>query len=203
MLMTFTNEQDGWVAVGNVVVSKTMASLYYTHTAGTAWKAAHLPIPQGYKSGFETIEYKPVFTRNTGIELVQYYKGGTNNELVSYRTADTGRSWAIGTNISLTQNDDRVRQSFLNTQDGWIIGSSGTPFERTTNGGKSWTTIQAAGSLKLSLQQGFHVKQLNMVTSKTGWVLLNKENSINGHIQTKILKTTDGGNDWAVQTNSH
>ncbi|QSO46715.1 WD40/YVTN/BNR-like repeat-containing protein [Alicyclobacillus mengziensis] len=203
MPMTFTNAQDGWVAVGNVVVSKTMASLYYTHTAGTAWKAAHLPIPQGYESGFETIEYKPVFTGNTGTELVQYYKGGTNNQLVSYRTANTGRSWAIGTNISLSQNDDRVRQSFLNAQDGWIIGSSGTPFEQTTNGGKSWTTIQAAGSLKPLLQQGFDVKQLNMVTSKTGWVLLNKENSINGHIQTKILKTTDGGNDWVVQTNSH
>lgn len=200
MPMSFTNTRDGWVAVGNVVM-KTMASLYYTHTAGTEWGAIHLPIPKEYQNGFMTTECKPVFSGSAGTELIQYFQEG-KNRLVSYRTTNTGKSWAIGSIVSLSQNDDHVRQSFLNAQDGWIIGSTGTPFAQTTNGGMSWSTIQNTSRLKTLFSSGFRVKQLDMVTQKTGWILLKYVNSQNGQIRTKILKTSNDGYSWVVQNNT-
>lgn len=202
MPMTFTNAQDGWVALGNVVVTRTMASLYYTHTAGAEWKAIHLPIPKEYQNGFMTTEYAPVFTDNVGTALVQYYHEGTNR-VVSYVTTNTGKSWVIGSNVALGENDNRVRQSFLNAQDGWIIGNTGTTFKRTTNGGKSWLAVQTNTSLKPLWQQGFTVQQLDMVNQTTGWILLEQINSQNGQIRTAILKTTNGGHSWVVQNNTN
>ncbi|QQE77418.1 hypothetical protein [Alicyclobacillus sp. SO9] len=199
MPMTFTNAVDGWVAVGNVVRTKTMASLYHTNTVGRVWSPVHLPVPKGDKEGFVTTGYKPVFSGKTGTELFQFYHAGENN-IVSYRTSNYGSRWNIESVLSLQHQDARIRESYLNADEVWIIGSSGTPFERTEDGGRSWSRVAVTGSIEKLLHSGFTVKKLEMVTRVTGWMLLNYMNPQNGRIHTSVLKTTDGGTTWSVQT---
>lgn len=196
MPMVFTSAQDGWVAVGNLVQTQTsLAIVYHTTTAGRKWFPVRLPVPKSYRRGFATLEYQPAFSGNAGTVLVQYL-GDNFSQAVSYQTTDGGRTWTAETPVSLGKQDNTIIQSFLNPESGWIIGSTGTAFERTQNGGRSWSAIRITGSLETLLHNGYSIKRLDMVTPRVGWMMVENENGMTSEVITRILKTTDGGRIW-------
>jgi photosystem II stability/assembly factor-like uncharacterized protein len=90
------------------------------------------------------------------------------------------QSWV--NQVSGTTN--ALRQvSFINTNEGWAVGSSGTLL-KTTNGGSTWTAKTFVNS---SLLIGCY-----FFDSSTGWVVGDDG----------AYKTTDGGNTWTHVTGS-
>ncbi|MBI2849211.1 MAG: DUF11 domain-containing protein [Chloroflexi bacterium] len=71
---------------------------------------------------------------------------------------------------------------FVDAQNGWAVGESGTII-KTTNGGSTWI-IEFSGS-----EQG--LSSVFFVDSRTGWAVGNGG---------AILKTSDGGASWSAQT---
>jgi len=69
----------------------------------------------------------------------------------------------------------------------WASGSKGT-FVLTTDAGKSWHVGQVAGAGKLDF------RDVEALDGKTAWLL-----SIGEGSDSRIYKTTDGGNRWALQ----
>lgn len=196
MPMVFTSARDGWVAIGDVVQTQTsLAVLYHTTTAGKKWFPVRLSVPNPYRHGFATMEYQPVFSQNTGTVLVQYL-GNNLSFVVGYQTTDGGKTWAAGTPVSFGKQDNTVVQSFINPRIGWVIGNSGSAFERTQNGGRSWSAIRITGFLATLLRNGYSIKRLDMVTPKMGWMMVENENGMTSGVITRILRTTDGGRIW-------
>jgi photosystem II stability/assembly factor-like uncharacterized protein len=72
--------------------------------------------------------------------------------------------------------------NFIDSQTGWVVGTSGTIL-KTTDGGNSWQSLSSGVTSALA---GIH-----FLNSNLGWVV--------GDLG-KILKTTDGGNTWSTQS---
>ncbi|QSO46222.1 WD40/YVTN/BNR-like repeat-containing protein [Alicyclobacillus mengziensis] len=198
MPMVFTNTKDGWVAVGNVVQTQTsQATLYHTQTAGENWYPVHLPVPKVLAHDFATVEYLPVFSRSEGTVLIQYQ--GKSNQVLTYHTTDSGKTWNTGTPLPLGKQNYTVRQSFLSPEEGWIIGRTGSALEYTINAGESWQRIPTTGLLKSLIERGYTVEDLDMVTTSIGWVMLKRISEADSKITTKVLETTDGGQAWKEQ----
>jgi photosystem II stability/assembly factor-like uncharacterized protein len=69
--------------------------------------------------------------------------------------------------------------NFINTNMGYVCGNSGF-FAVTTNGGVSW--------VNKSINSGYMLREVFFVSSSEGWL-----------VGPGILKTTNGGNNWAPQ----
>lgn len=193
MPMTFTNAKDGWAAVGNFVATQnSLATLYHTTTAGRRWYPVQLPVPKPLKHGFATIEYQPVFSGQIGTVLIEYE--ARTNHLVAYHTVNGGKSWSVGSILTFRQSTFQMSESFVNPQIGWVIGQDGTDDEVTRDHGVTWSHIPVRGALRKYLTSHYQVDQLNMVSEKSGWMLLRKGTGV-----TKLLKTSDGGVTWVAQ----
>ena len=195
MPIDFTSAQDGWAAVGNIETQNSTATLYHTSTSGREWYPIRLPVPHAYQNNYVTVEYPPMFQGTAGTVLVQF-SAGSNDDIVSYHTSNGSKSWTMRSSLTLAEYDNQV--FFLNPRVGWIISASGSPMERTVNGGKSWSKIPMAGALKQAVQDGFTVSQLAMATVTAGWMLLNRDNPVTGVPASKLLQTTDGGHTWTT-----
>jgi photosystem II stability/assembly factor-like uncharacterized protein len=90
--------------------------------------------------------------------------------------------------------------SFVNPHRGWIVGTNGVPFARTTTGGQSWRTIPLPRPLKALLAHHYAIQQLDMVTPHVGWIMLQRPVGENGGVITRFFKTTDGGLTWSNQS---
>jgi photosystem II stability/assembly factor-like uncharacterized protein len=89
--------------------------------------------------------------------------------------------------------------SFIDAADGWIVGGTGVCL-RTTDGGKSWTTLE--------MNAGANFRTVQFSADGTGWITGDGEpNSIppRGHVEftlpmvsATLYRTTDGGANWSV-----
>jgi PKD repeat protein len=196
----FINKQHGW-AVGDKGV------VLHTANSGKTWDEQE---------------------SNTGnwllsVHFIDFSKGwavGDFGRIIN--TTDGGRSWKI-------QNSEGYKTSlngvcFTDESYGWATGSSG--LIRTTNGGNSWYSEESStftgnkgvyfvnpsvgwaygtnGAILQSLDSGKTWKAQNTGSKSTinavyfknsseGWILQKDE--------PKILKTTNGGNDWIAISN--
>ena len=79
---------------------------------------------------------------------------------------------------------------FINSNTGWISGDSGF-IARTDNGGENWT-VQTT-NLTEQIQNFFFINE------RHGWALAWEVSpDSNEYYGTKILKTTNGGNNWTI-----
>ena len=78
---------------------------------------------------------------------------------------------------------------FIDTQTGWVVGTSGT-IRKTTDGGLTWQA-QSSGTT-------FELHDVHFVNSQTGWTVGASISSSNP--QAPILKTIDGGTTWISQS---
>lgn len=198
--MTFISPHDGWVAAGSVFATATpQATLYHTVTGGARWLPAPLPMPSGYRHR-GTRAYPPVFSGTDGSILIQFLGGTTAHAhaVVTERSADGGKTWSVGTPLAVP-GQGNVVASFPTPNHGWVIGAQGAPFAETTNAGQSWQTILIARPLKTAIAHHYAIQQLDMVTSKIGWIMLQRPVGENGATITKFFKTTNGGQTWSAE----
>jgi photosystem II stability/assembly factor-like uncharacterized protein len=87
---------------------------------------------------------------------------------------------------------DLNKLSFIDNDRGWVAGDSGTIL-MTSNGGASWTTQTCPVT--------FDVIDIDMIDAQRGWALAQQwPNDTSFVYGTTILRTTDGGAVWAVQS---
>ena len=218
MPIIFTSPQQGWVAVGSYGPNDPQPTVYETITGGKRWLPHHLPVPPAFrKKNFSSQAYSPVFSGPDGTVLIQFVGSTTakDNTVVAERTTDGGHTWRAEPPLAApSQSWGDVVPSFINPNEGWVIGTNGAPFAQTTNGGQSWSRIPLTQSLKallayrypnrqLNIVEHYRIKQLAMVTPKVGWMMLQRgrPGSLNGGTITKFFKTTDGGRTWTAQRN--
>lgn len=193
MPMVFTSPREGWVAVGNVVMTQTsQATLYRTTTEGKAWYPIHLPVPKPLQHGYATVGFQPVFSHYDGTVIFQYM--GARNKIESYRTTNGGKTWTANTPL-LFGKYQPVILYFLNPEIGWVVGSSGL-MECTENGGQSWSDMRISGDLPGMLHNGYTIQKLDVVSPTVGWMMVEDENGMTSGVTTRILKTNDGGQTW-------
>jgi photosystem II stability/assembly factor-like uncharacterized protein len=138
------------------------------------------------------------------------------------RTSDGGQTWSNQVR-GITGNLSSVH--FIDSHDGWAVGDSGAMF-RTTNAGLDWTLqltgttanltsiefasenfgwVAGKGVILHSIDRGLSwnaqtskpnvsYRSLCFVDSSYGWVV--EDSSFTA----RILKTTDGGTHWSVQS---
>jgi photosystem II stability/assembly factor-like uncharacterized protein len=82
---------------------------------------------------------------------------------------------------------------FINQNTGWAVGDNGT-IVKTTNGGFSWYNQSSGTSLVL--------RKVQFINSNSGWIVGGNFNSSPNpfcEFSSVRLKTTNGGQNWAVQ----
>ena len=142
MPMTFPGPRTGWAAVGEGIPHGAgPASLYQTTTAGHTWDPVPLPVPHALRQGYATLGYPPIFRHHTGTVVVQY-DGSSSNTLVGYHSTNGGQTWSAGATLSLNPAATTLVTSFVNPDTGWVIGSAGSVWAQTQNGGQTWQTSQ-------------------------------------------------------------
>ncbi|MDD5569611.1 MAG: C10 family peptidase [Bacteroidales bacterium] len=93
--------------------------------------------------------------------------------------------------------------SIVDAQTVWALAYNGADptstcfdFLRTTNGGTTWGTGTIPSA---SFPPGFDAAYLNAISDQIAWVAVNPGASTGGY----VLKTTDGGANWATQTTAN
>jgi len=195
MPMTFTSANDGFAAVGNYVVTETLASIYHTTTAGRRWSTLRLPLSAFLRRhAYTTTEFAPIFAGPRGSVLVQF-QGGTHGEVIDYQTTDGGQQWNMSTPFALQPSAYQVATSAISPRDAWVIGIDGGSFGRTQNGGQSWSNLPISGHLQAVFDGGYQVVSFNMISPTRGWMLVESGNQKSF----ALLRTRNGGSSWGIQ----
>ena len=136
-----------------------------TTNGGTTWTGTVCSIP--YRQTNSTLYDAHFFNMNTGI-AAGYYR--------VFRTTDAGASWDTCNGLGATYTYYKL--SFINSNTGFVTGSSGRVY-KTTNAGVDWTALTAAGTgTKYSCY---------FIDANTGFV---------GESSADIWRTTNGGANW-------
>ncbi len=195
----FRDPATGWM-VGNLGENGSSPGIIYrTQDGGRTWREQVLKPPPGYpKSAIDVGDPLVFFSGKEGMLTVTYWpEPQSPNETLLYFTRDGGQTWQSRPPLKPWGIVD-----FLNANEGWHwsweptdnpAASSITPVKErlyhTTDGGKTWASIEPDQNLKHFLDQGLNISQLDFINSRTGWALLSSS---------KLLQTTDGGDSWTA-----
>ncbi len=157
----FVSPLTGW-AVGETGLIKA------TTDGGTTWTTQ--------TSGVTTTLNALCFTSATEGWITGNGTGTSNTVL---HTADAGVTWQPQTAPAGSYYDI----SFINSNEGWIIGPYGA-FANTTDGGTTWTDI--------AFNYSFQAWGVQFVSSTKGWMQVGSATNQNNSIKT----TNDGGISW-------
>ncbi len=173
----FANQSKGWT-VG------TGGTILYTTDGGINWTSQN--------SGTSRQLSKVYFLN----ESTGWVVGGWNNDGPDYlvlKTTDGGQNWINQSFTGPGYSTESVY--FINAQTG-LIGCRDNMLNpkifKTTNGGTNWvsTTIPALGS-------NLGILSIKFGTENKGWAATTSINNTG-----PVLYTSDGGNNWVVQTNT-
>jgi photosystem II stability/assembly factor-like uncharacterized protein len=109
------------------------------------------------------------------------------NNGILYKTTNSGSSWS-----ELTTNTDKdlAKVSFVDVNNGWMGTVDGSVF-KTTDGGLTWVEFSYAAAVPTV---AFSILDLmKFFDANTGFIIAGKLRSI------YLLKTTNGGETWAVK----
>ena len=212
----FLNPSIGW-ALGDGTILRTT-------NGGTTWTRVRAPSP-GLIYAFTSVDantgwavggaptYYPsdagtiLKTTDGGISWTKQ-SSGTSNALyaVTFLNASTG--WAVGAGGTMLKTtnggaswssqssgttSDLKSAFFLDANTGWIVGNGGMAL-KTTNGGSTWSSL-SSGTTK-------DLRSVTFTDANTGWAVggdyyWSGSTAINTSL---ILKTTNGGSSWSVQS---
>jgi photosystem II stability/assembly factor-like uncharacterized protein len=142
--------------------------------------------------GFKAIHFINAFTG--------FIVGGRFDDINAGRILKTTNA-GVGTNgLTFTNYDDNGITtigtfraiSFINTNTGWITAtnsSNNTTLVKTTNMGENWNIVGTTIT-------GIFINDIKFINAQTGFACGGGANGGGA----KILKTTNGGQSWAVQT---
>lgn len=155
--MYFRNYNDG-------IICGDGGTIFRTTNGGNTWFEVIVPL------GFQAAGFDMLSVVDTSIV---FCIGQTNNKL--YRSLDFGLTWD---SVSRAPHiDDTYAIYFVNSDTGWIGGTSGFML-KTTNGGENWFMQNMS-----QFNQGF-IHWIHFVNDTTGWAV---------GAATKILFTNTGG----------
>ena len=155
----FIDENTGWIVGLSGIILKTT-------DGGTNWNSQY--------SGTSAALRDVCFTDAMNGTAV-----GDNNTII--RTSNGGSSW-VAQSSGITANYF-WGVFFIDTNNGWIVGSNGGSILKTTNGGIDWTSG--------SYGSGYDLTGVSFADINNGIV-------VGGGGQ--IFRTTNGGIDWTLQT---
>ncbi|MGE5577314.1 MAG: WD40/YVTN/BNR-like repeat-containing protein [Syntrophothermus sp.] len=202
---SFRDSITGWICGQQGAAFSPDHPLYMTTDGGRTWRPQDLPLPAGRTNGKLDVnappEFYPAGGRN-GVLPVLFIPGSyktSDYATLFYTTGDGGRAWQARGSLPGTGP-----ASFQSAVNWWAWrddpGASGLAapvrgtLYHTNDGGGSWTAIAPGGDLARALEKGEKVQQLDFVTEKTGWLLLETV----GGKGTELLQTTDGGTTWQL-----
>jgi photosystem II stability/assembly factor-like uncharacterized protein len=121
---------------------------------------------------------------------------GTTEGLRSVHFVDAQVGWAVGVKGCLKTTDggeNWISQTggsyesvhFVDAMNGWVVGFNS--IRKTTDGGATWTTKMT----------GRHFTDVYFIDAQVGWVTSRGQG---GDPSQTILRTTDGGENWASST---
>jgi len=145
-------------------------------------------------------------TTNAGVDWIEQISG-TTTYLKSVEFVDENNGWAVGeSGLILKTTDGGLNWSpqnsgteeilncvfFYNTNIGWASGCGGVVL-KTSDGGANWT-FQV-------IDASFVFSSVHFIDQSTGWVVGRVLGTIyKSEDSAIILKTTNGGQDWVVQS---
>jgi photosystem II stability/assembly factor-like uncharacterized protein len=199
----FSDANTGWMVADNGRIFTTTNggaywNLAYSQSRADLWSVTFTDPQTGYAAADDGTVLKTTDSGNLWypqIALDQYHQGYLSSVFFS----DANAGWAVGREILHTTDGGEhwrgqrfvVDQShpsssltnvfFVNTRNGWTLGSQGTILN-TTNGGENWNP-QVSGTDE-------NLWSVIFADDQRGWVV-----GDNG----TILHSTDGGANWTPQ----
>ena len=164
----FLNENEGWAAGGVDFQISTTAPEIVTHTTdgGSTWNTI---LSESGGGGL------------TDVYFIDSDTGWAAGSSRIWRTNNGGMDWEQTGTVSA--ND----LSFINNQEGWQCGLSGT-IRHTTNGGETWDAQYAPSNAD-------YLYSIEFVDNQLGWCTGYNWQNHTGI----ILHTLNGGTDWYYQ----
>jgi photosystem II stability/assembly factor-like uncharacterized protein len=174
--LSFVSATTGWVTGADP--QNNALWCYKTQDGGATWKQQALPVPAGISGAQFTLNPPTFFDGRRGVMSAGYTASGALG-VVFYVTQNGGQSWTVSSptpgSASVTNQLDTLH---LWATDGSLLFAS-------RDGGQHWETMIARDNFK-------NVSTLNFVSLQVGFALSVKDGSA------YVLKTTDGGQTWAV-----
>lgn len=203
---SFRDASSGWLSGQLGAGFAPDHPLYMTGDGGRTWRPQDIPLPADRTSG-KLDAGPPRFFPAGGqdgvlpvVFVLESYKTSDYATLF-YTTGDGGRTWQVRSSLPGTGP-----ASYLTASNWWawreetdaagLAAPARGQLYRTTDGGKNWATLAPTGDLARALEKGEKVRQLDFVTEKTGWLLLETADGRG----TELLMTTDGGASWRLKT---
>jgi photosystem II stability/assembly factor-like uncharacterized protein len=184
----FVSRLDGWL--GRCDESRNGA--FVTTDGGRRWRRAAITVRDGrydlpWLHGQQGVEATTVGTRPVGT-------AGRMRAVVFSVTHDAGRVWTPRSTrptaaCSLdSYNTNLWPASVVNGRVWWIVAGRDQPtVQRTTNGGRTWTTTAAHGLPTRPCS----VLSVSAAGANAAWALVSRN-----HIGTALYRTADGGRHW-------
>jgi len=200
------SKTDGWAVTES---GGRMPHVWRTKDGGFTWVDTALPaLP-----GSPVFDHKDYFLDGAHAWITEILGGapGTSSySIVTFRTADGGKTWQHGSPLVRPTSPADTTQFFLDASSGWLVTnvSRGLVGEwpdvyATTDGALHWTLVASKagqGMGPTDLSPGY--AQPTFVTPSTGWLTIglfraSTNSSFLAHGM--VLVTHDGGQTWQVQ----
>ncbi|MGH7980795.1 MAG: hypothetical protein ACREE6_15565, partial [Limisphaerales bacterium] len=199
--IAFQDMTNGWL-LGQMTTT-TRPFLFFTRDGGVNWQEQKFELPQSLHDGSIVPQKLPEFFGRDGIVETSFVPSdgeATNDYAIFYKTRDSGETWQPATPVKSIGV-----YSFISSKNGWdwcpqlhdsnsTAPARGTLY-RTVDGAERWTAVNMKESLENYLTRGQSIIQLDFVDDAYGWAIAQDWRN-----QTQLLKTTDGGETWTMET---
>ena len=218
----FVSSTEGWISAAN-------GNLLHTTNAGATWNIV-TPFPNDTVSSGADPSISMWWVNQTHGNKLNWFGTNLNDAhgAVLQQTTDGGITWRKKV-FSTTEGDAGVQVQFADENHGWVLiynFINGNPqFYRTTDGGSTWYSFIGMGLFYfVDANNGWAInsssspyKIYHTTNGGTDWAEQYSDNTAGGYnaIQftdlnngwvvgdsAKILKTTNGGNNWVSVTNT-
>ncbi len=167
----FVNANTGFAGGGAIVDSRLLSWAYKSTNGGLNWQSMSL-------ADTGPVSKLQFLNPNTG-----YYSGW--NSL--FKTTNSGSNWFA---INYTGPVSRINFFHFFDENTAYVGTNGSNFQTTTNGGANWNSISLP---YYTFNSHSGINTFSFTNTQNGCLLLNEHS---------VLKTSNAGSNWSLLTNS-
>jgi photosystem II stability/assembly factor-like uncharacterized protein len=194
----------GWAVTGH----GSSQQVWRTVTGGIDWTDV-TPPPSANPAGYTYTNY---FLDDSHAWVTESEaSGAVTPYLVTYRTADGGKSWQRGTPLNTGIAFLPPTEQFINASAGWLVlanhdlaHAAWPEVYATTDAGMHWELMASqAGSGEMAANSLAGAADPSFVTTSTGWLTVDLYapggSGAFNFTQSTVLVTHDGGRTWRLQ----
>ncbi len=179
----FATQQSGVVSGGAAE-----DRVFVTADGGRTWSRAFIPNARG--TGVQVREAATFWSgTDGGLFVIDGDQDGNTVALVVVTTRDGGSSWAISGTILQPSTPRNDYVTALRTPAEWTVWLTATTFDRTVDGGVTWTELTSRGLPETP-------DSLRMPTETRGWALVPGRCEGGLSFCERLFSTSDGGLTW-------